>query len=108
VRRLFALGVLVVLTSPAHAAAPAVAIESPALLGQAPFEVTLTAIGDAERFTWDFGDGTTAEGRTVRHTYATGRYRATVTATTAAESTQASTTVTALTLILAQPRPGVF
>jgi hypothetical protein len=107
-RRLLALGIVLVCAPSAHAAPPAVAIESPALLGQAPFDVTLTAIGEAERFTWDFGDGAVAEGRTVQHRYETGRYAATVTAWSGGESAQARVIVTALTISLAGPKTGTF
>ena len=107
-RRLLALGIVLLCAPPAHAAPPAVAIETSGLLGQAPFDVTLTAVGEAERFSWTLGDGTVAEGRSVRHTYATGRYTATVTASNGGENAQASVQVTALTIALAKPRTGTF
>ena len=38
-------------------------------------------IGDADTFTWDFGDGSTGSGETISHTYAQpGRYSVTITA----------------------------
>jgi len=51
----------------------------PGSTGQAPFEVTLSALlssdpdgdDDIESYTWDFGDGTTGSGAQVSHTYAT-------------------------------------
>jgi hypothetical protein len=49
--------------------------------GAAPLAVALTAAGDAVSYHWDLGDGTTADGATVQHSYAAGEYTATVTAT---------------------------
>jgi len=51
----------------------------PGSTGQAPFEVTLSALlssdpdgdDDIESYTWDFGDGTTGSGAQVSHTYTT-------------------------------------
>ena len=44
--------------------------------GAAPLAVTLTATGDAATYHWDLGDGTTADGAAVQHTYAAGRFTA--------------------------------
>jgi PKD repeat protein len=107
-RRFFLLVAFLVLVPPAHAAPPAVAIEASSLLGAAPLDVTLSAVGDADSFAWDFGDGSRAEGRVVQHRYLTGRYTATVTAAAAGETAQASATVTALALTLAGPRAGAY
>ncbi|AOS63199.1 OmpL47-type beta-barrel domain-containing protein [Actinoalloteichus hymeniacidonis] len=56
--------------------------------GAAPLAANLTVSGEAlpegTTFSWDLGDGNTAEGESVSHTYeATGEYTATVTATDA-------------------------
>ena len=77
--------------------------------GTAPLAVTLTATGDAATYHWDLGDGTTADGAAVQHTYAAGRFTARVTATNAAgETAQATAVVTATGLTLAGPRSGRY
>ena len=77
--------------------------------GAAPLAVTLTATGDAATYHWDLGDGTTADGPVVQHTYAAGRFTARVTATNAGgETAQATAVVTATGLTLAGPRSGRY
>jgi N-acetylmuramoyl-L-alanine amidase len=107
-RRALLLGTLFVWAPAAHAAPPAISAQATPGIGPAPLEVTLTATGTADSFSWNLGDGSQAEGRVVRHVYATGRYTATVTATAGNETAQASVTVTALTLTLTAPRRGTF
>jgi PKD repeat protein len=102
-RRLLVPALLFASASPAHAA-PNVSIAPTAVLGQSPFVVTLTAVGDAESYSWDLGDGTRAEGPAIQHTYATGRYTATVTGTRAGETTRAKITIVAAKLVLVAPR----
>lgn len=72
--------------------------------GAAPLRVTLTASGAATA-KWDFGDGSAADGTTVEHVYAAGRWTATATSQVAdgTSSTQ-SLTVTAYALTLRGPR----
>jgi N-acetylmuramoyl-L-alanine amidase len=107
-RRALLLGTFFVWAPAAHAAPPVISAQATPGIGQAPLEVTLTATGTADSFSWNLGDGSQAEGRVVRHAYATGRYTATVTATAGGESAQASVTVTALTLSLTAPRAGTY
>ena len=77
--------------------------------GAAPLAVTLTATGDAATYHWDFGDGSSGDGATVQHSYAAGRFTATVTATNAlGETSQAEVGVTATGLTLAGPRSGMM
>ena len=77
--------------------------------GAAPLAVTLTATGDAATYHWDFGDGSSGDGATVQHSYAAGRFTATVTATNAlGETSQAEVGVTATGLTLAGPRSGRY
>ena len=77
--------------------------------GAAPLAVPLTATGDAATYHWDLGDGTTADGPVVQHTYAAGRFTARVTATNAGgETAQATAVVTATGLTLAGPRSGRY
>lgn len=53
------------------------------------------ADGDPLTYTWDFGDGETATGATVEHTYAAaGTYVAVVTVSDGADSVSDSVTVT--------------
>jgi lipoprotein-anchoring transpeptidase ErfK/SrfK len=93
----------------AHAAPPAVTVQAVPATGAAPLQVTLTASGDAAVYHWELGDGTTADGAVVRHTYAPGRFVARVTATNAGgESAQAVVTVTAIGLTLKAPRIGRY
>jgi N-acetylmuramoyl-L-alanine amidase len=107
-RRVLLLGAVLVSVPAAHAAPPAVSAQATPAIGPAPLEVTLTATGEADSFSWNLGDGSQAEGRVVRHVYATGRFAATVTATGGGETAQASVTVTALTLTLKAPRVGAY
>jgi peptidoglycan hydrolase-like protein with peptidoglycan-binding domain len=93
----------------AHAAPPAVTATATPSSGAAPLQVTFTAAGDTATYHWDLGDGTTADGPVVQHTYAAGRFTATVTATSATgETAQATATVTASGLTLAAPRSGSY
>lgn len=93
----------------ARAAPPAVTAQATPASGAAPLAVTLTASGDAATYHWDLGDGTTADGAAVQHTYAAGRFTARVTATNAAgETAQATAVVTATGLTLAGPRSGRY
>lgn len=62
--------------------APVPLISASGVSGQAPYSIDFDATGstdangDAMTFTWDFGDGATAEGKTVSHTYtAAGDYK---------------------------------
>ena len=95
------------LVAPATAAPPAVGASAAPSTGIAPLRVTLTAAGDGVSFAWDLGDGTTASGPVVTHTYAAGRFVATVTATgETGETAQAQVAIVATrrTLALAAPR----
>jgi hypothetical protein len=93
----------------AHAAAPAVTASATPANGPAPLAVTLTASGDAATYHWDFGDGASGDGASVQHTYAAGRFTATVTATsTGGETSQATVAVTATGLRLVGPGTGRY
>ena len=93
----------------AHAAPPAVSAQASPAKGAAPLAVTLTASGDAATYHWDLGDGTSADGAVVQHTYAAGRFSARVTATNAGgEIAQATVVVTATGVTLAGPRSGRY
>jgi peptidoglycan hydrolase-like protein with peptidoglycan-binding domain len=80
-----------------------------AAAGQAPFTVTLSAAGDAASYHWDFGDGTSADGASVQHVYATGLWTAIVTATAAdGETTQAHVEIRSETVTLAARTPATY
>jgi PKD repeat protein len=77
--------------------------------GAAPLQVTLTATGAAATYHWDLGDGAAADGPSVQHTYAAGRFTARVTATNAGgETSTATVAITATGLTLAGPRSGRY
>jgi peptidoglycan hydrolase-like protein with peptidoglycan-binding domain len=68
--------------------------------------VTLSAGGNAVAYHWDLGDGTSADGQTVEHTYAAGRWTATVTGPSAeGDTATASVTITSSGVTLAAHRP---
>ena len=95
----------------ANAAPPVVAASAAPASGMAPLRVTLTATGDAATYAWQLGDGETAAGPVVSHTYAAGRHVATVTATGAdGETAQAQVVVTATawTVSLGARRIGAY
>ncbi len=93
----------------AHAAPPAVSVQASSASGPAPLQVTLTASGDLAVYHWELGDGATADGPVVQHTYAAGSYTARVTATNAlGETTQATATITSIALSLAAPGVGRY
>jgi PKD repeat protein len=94
------------LAASANAAPPAVTAAASPAAGPAPLRVTLTATGDAASYTWALGDGATASGPVVTHTYAAGRFVATVTATGSTgevAQAQVAVTVSRRTLVLAAP-----
>ena len=93
----------------AHAAPPAVTAQASPAHGAAPLAVTLTASGDAATYHWELGDGSSADGASVQHTYSAGRFTARVTATNAGgETAQATVVVTATGVTLAGPRSGRY
>ena len=91
-----------------------ITIQASPTSGPAPLRVTFSA-GGASSAHWDFGDGTAADGVAVEHTYAAGRWNATVTAQAPDGSTSTQTIpITAYGLSLTAPRaarygrPAVF
>jgi N-acetylmuramoyl-L-alanine amidase len=93
----------------AHGAPPAVSVQASPASGPAPLTMTLTATGDLATYHWDLGDGSTADGPVVQHTYAAGRFTARVTATApSGETSQARVTITSLGLMLKASRVGRY
>jgi lipoprotein-anchoring transpeptidase ErfK/SrfK len=100
---------LLILVPAAAGATPLVSIQTTPAAGAAPLHVTFAATGEAATYRWDFGDGSAAEGRTLEHTYAAGRWTATLTAQSAGgETATQTTTVTAYGLTLAGPNPARY
>jgi lipoprotein-anchoring transpeptidase ErfK/SrfK/PKD repeat protein len=100
---------LLILVPAATGAAPLVSIQTTPAAGAAPLHVTFAATGDAAAYRWDFGDGDSAEGRRAEHTYAAGRWTATLTAQSASgETTTQTAPVTAYGLTLAGPNPARY
>ena len=77
---------------------PAVTVRASGVRGPAPLQVTLTASGDATSYAWDLGDGTTAAGPVVKHSFQRGgAYRVAVTGRGAdGETTVAAAQIAAL------------
>lgn len=72
--------------------------------GAAPLAVTFTAQCASASYTWDFGDGTTAAGQTVSHTYAAGAFQPTLAFDAGAE--QAPLVESISLKVSAPPRAG--
>jgi lipoprotein-anchoring transpeptidase ErfK/SrfK len=101
---LAAAAALLILAPAAPGATPLVSIQTSSPSGAAPLRVTFEASGDAASYRWDFGDGTAADGRTAEHTYAAGRWTATLTArSTNGETATQTAPVTAYGLTLTAP-----
>jgi PKD repeat protein len=98
-----------ILVPAAAGATPLVVIQATPAAGAAPLHVTFTAAGDAASYHWDFGDGSSADGQTVEHTYAAGHWTATLT-TRSVDGTAATQTavVTAYGLTLEGPSPARY
>ena len=85
---------------------PVITIQATPTSGAAPLHVTFAAAGDAASYHWHFGDGGAADGRTTEHTYAAGRWTATLTARSSAGEAASQTAVISaygLTLNAANP-----
>ena len=94
----------------AAAQRPAVSVRVSELEGGAPHVVTFTAVGKADTYTWRLGDGATASGRVVRHTYGRpGRFRAVVSAVSpSGETGRAAVEISVFRLSLSAARVGVY
>jgi PKD repeat protein len=100
---------LLILVPAATGATPQVTIQTTPPAGPAPLHVTFTAAGDAASYHWDFGDGSSADGRTAEHTYAAGSWTATLTAqSSGGEVATQTATLTAYGLTLAGPSPARY
>jgi peptidoglycan hydrolase-like protein with peptidoglycan-binding domain len=84
-RLLLAVGVALATLVPGAGAAAQGCASANRAYGPAPLTVTLTANCAGTAFHWDFGDGTSADGQTVAHTFARGTFSVTLTADGAAQ-----------------------
>src|SRR5215831_16066963 len=88
--------------SAAHAACGVTTIH---VAGSAPLAVTFTASCTSNAYHWVFGDGLEADGKTVRHVYASGVYRPTLTSDAGAEP---AATVLSIALTLRGPPRALY
>ena len=95
--------VFAVVASPADAAQRDVTVQATPTSGPAPLAVTFTAAGDAAAVHWSFGDGTSADGVVVSHTYAAGRWAASWNAQTPGGPQSGRLQITAYGLTFAGP-----
>jgi PKD domain/L,D-transpeptidase catalytic domain/Putative peptidoglycan binding domain len=111
-RRLLLLGSVALLggVGTASAKPPTLTIQASVVRGAAPLAVTLTAAGDAVAYRWDLGDGTSADGPVVQHTFARGgSYLVTVTGTDSdGQATTAQVRIASLAVSLRAPRVATF
>jgi len=104
-----AFALLILVPAATGAPTPAVTVQATPTAGQAPLQVTFAASGEAISYHWDFGDGSSADGPNVQHTYAAGRWTATLTARSSSGETSTQTTVvTAYGLTLTAPNPARY
>jgi hypothetical protein len=94
----------------AHAATPSIAVHVVgSTSGAAPLHVTLTATGDAVSYHWDLGDGSSADGPAVDHTYRAGAFTAKVTGTgTDGSTAQATVPIRSVALRLSAPNTATY
>ncbi|MGZ4352956.1 MAG: hypothetical protein ACXVZ4_05380, partial [Gaiellaceae bacterium] len=78
-------------------------VQASAAAGAAPLTVTYTALCESGVYHWSFGDRATAEGKSVSHDFAAGRFAP---ALQTDAGTDALPQVTATSLTLAAPRAG--
>lgn len=108
-RRAAIIGAALIWAPAASAAPPAVSAFASPAAGAAPLTVTLTASGNATVYSWDLGDGKSAIGPVVQHTYGPGAFVARVTATGATgESAQATVRISSYALTLQARRVATY
>ncbi|MFL5928543.1 MAG: L,D-transpeptidase family protein [Gaiellaceae bacterium] len=101
-RRGVVIAVLALAFAPAaHAAHSACREKHTAVSGAAPLKVTFTARCASTTYAWNFGDGATAVGQTVTHTFRAGAWQPTLQTDAGAEKTRA---VTSIALHVSAPR----
>jgi len=104
-----ALVLLILVPAAGGATTPTLSVQATPTVGPAPLQVSFAATGDAISYHWDFGDGGSADGPTVQHTYAAGRWTATLTSRSSDGGTSTQTAViTAYGLSLTGPNPARY
>jgi PKD repeat protein len=94
--------------APTASAKDPLAVNASATFGAAPLAVTLSAEGTATAYRWEFGDGTTAEGAVVAHTYPAGRFTTRLTATAAdGETATSEVQIVSVGIVVRAPRRAV-
>jgi N-acetylmuramoyl-L-alanine amidase len=99
-RGVIAVVVVGVFFGPAQAAQAACGATQSVVSGAAPLTVTFTASCASATYAWSFGDGATAVGQSVRHTFRPGHWQPSLQSDTGAEPAQA---VTSISLRLSAP-----
>ena len=75
------------------------------LQGSAPLTVTFTATCSASAYTWNFGDGQQAQGQSVQHVYAAGRWQPTLTTDAGTDTMPA---VSSVAIVLTGPKEAKY
>jgi PKD repeat protein len=109
VRRSFLLAIAVLAASAAATLAPvasaACSETATPRQGSAPLTVTFTATCTSSVYTWNFGDGQQAQGQSVQHVYAAGRWQPTLTTD---GGTDTLPSVTAVLIVLTGPTEAKY
>lgn len=102
-RRLVLVAVTALVVAPAASSSrqDACAVTATPITGAAPLQVTFTASCTSASYTWTFGDGQQAEGASVEHVYAAGRWTPSLGTDGA---TQTLPDITSIALTLAGPK----
>ncbi len=108
-RRAAILAIALVWAPTAIAAPPSLSVSATPTGGAAPLAVTLSASGDLAAYSWDLGDGTSAVGSTVQHTYGPGAFVARVTAiSVTGETAQATVRISSFALTVRAKRVATY
>lgn len=90
---LIAVGTLALVPAASSSTAALCAFTASPAQGAAPLTVTFTATCTSSAYTWAFGDGQQAQGQTVQHAFAAGRWQPTLTTDTGTDTLPAVTSI---------------